>query len=233
MMRLRGMILCFLLGCVMPLAHTLEPKSAAVEQAGLEAAAEHSVNAFHAALLSALRSDAPFATRLAILEPQVQAHFNLATIARLSLGTTWRGLNAAEQEQFRLALKDLISATYADRFADYSGQSFELVGVNPGRRGPVVRTQLVRQSGAPVRLDYHFRDGQIYNVVADGVSDLSLRRADYNSIVKQQGFAALLAHILDQYRALANSEPEERKAQTEELISKSAMEQKANGEARE
>jgi hypothetical protein len=29
------------------------------------------------------------------------------------------------------------------------------------------------------------------------VSDLSLRRADYNSIVKQEGYDRLLAHIRD------------------------------------
>ena len=28
-----------------------------------------------------------------------------------------------------------------------------------------------------------------------GVSDLSLRRADYNSIVKKEGYASLLAHL--------------------------------------
>ncbi len=227
-MRLRGLIFCLFLGCIMPLAQALEPKSGTVAQADLEAAAEQSVNAFHAALLSALRSGAPFAARLALVEPQVQAHFNLATIARLSLGATWRGLNTTEREQFRLALKDLIAATYADRFAEDSGQRFELIGVDPGRRGPVVRTQLVRSSGAPVRLDYHFRDGQIYNVVADGVSDLSLRRADYNSIVKQQGFTALLAHILEQYRSLADTVAVEPQAQTEDLIWKSATEQTAN-----
>lgn len=233
MIQLRGMVLCLFVGCGMPLAQALEPESAAVEQVELEAAAQQSVDAFHAALESALRSGAPFTTRLALVEPQVQAHFNLTTIARLSLGATWRNLNATEREQFSLALKDLIAATYADRFANDSGQRFEFIGVNPGRRGPVVRTQLVRQSGAPVRLDYHFRDGQIYNVVADGVSDLSLRRADYNSIVKQQSFAALLVHILEQYRSLADTEPEERQAQTEDLISNPAKEQSANEQERE
>ena len=35
----------------------------------------------------------------------------------------------------------------------------------------------------------------VYNLVADGVSDLSLRRADYNSIIKEKGYDALLRHI--------------------------------------
>ena len=59
----------------------------------------------------------------------------------------------------------------------------------------MVKTELVRSSGDKVTLDYYFRDAGVFNVVADGVSDLSLRRADYNSIVKSDGYAALLEHL--------------------------------------
>ena len=63
------------------------------------------------------------------------------------------------------------------------------------RTGDVVRTRLLREAEADVTLDYFLRAGRVFNVVADGVSDLSLRRADYSSIIKTEGFAALLTHI--------------------------------------
>ncbi|MFZ8890496.1 MAG: ABC transporter substrate-binding protein, partial [Pseudomonadales bacterium] len=59
----------------------------------------------------------------------------------------------------------------------------------------VVYTTLERPGNSSVSLNYFLRDGGIFNVVADGVSDLSLRRADYNSIVKKEGYASLLAHL--------------------------------------
>jgi phospholipid transport system substrate-binding protein len=59
----------------------------------------------------------------------------------------------------------------------------------------VVRTELERSNGERVSLDYYFRGGQVFNVVADGVSDLSLRRADYNGVIKSQGYERLLSHI--------------------------------------
>ena len=37
--------------------------------------------------------------------------------------------------------------------------------------------------------------GRVFNVVADGVSDLSLRRADYNSIIKREGYDALIQQV--------------------------------------
>jgi len=38
-------------------------------------------------------------------------------------------------------------------------------------------------------------DGRIFNVIADGVSDLSLRRADYNSIIKNEGYVQLTVYV--------------------------------------
>ncbi|MCZ6708912.1 MAG: ABC transporter substrate-binding protein, partial [Gammaproteobacteria bacterium] len=61
--------------------------------------------------------------------------------------------------------------------------------------GWVVKTELEKSDGERVNLDYYFRGGKVFNVVADGVSDLSLRRADYNSIIKTEGYDRLLSHI--------------------------------------
>ena len=58
-----------------------------------------------------------------------------------------------------------------------------------------MKTEMVRANKEIVRLDYYFLNGGVFNVVADGVSDLSLRRADYNSIIKSEGFLALLSHL--------------------------------------
>ena len=63
----------------------------------------------------------------------------------------------------------------------------------------MVKTQLVRANGERVNLDYYFNAGSVFNVVADGVSDLSLRRADYNSIIKQEGYDALIRDIEEKH----------------------------------
>ena len=60
-----------------------------------------------------------------------------------------------------------------------------------------IKLFLADSSAHPDNLDYYFRGDRVFNVVADGVSDLSLRRADYNSIVKEEGYDRLLAHIRD------------------------------------
>ena len=63
----------------------------------------------------------------------------------------------------------------------------------------LVRTELIKSNGEAVKLDYVLRQTAghwlIINVIADGVSDLALKRADYTAILKDQGFDALIATL--------------------------------------
>ena len=156
--------------------------------------ARHSINAFHAALIQAMRSP-DYAARETALQPVIEASFDITRIAGISVGRTWRDLTDAQQAEFVSLLRELVVATYADRFDGYSGQQFVTDEVRSVRTGHVVRTRLIRETEADVMLDYFLRAGRVFNVVADGVSDLSLRRADYSSIIKSEGFSALLTHI--------------------------------------
>lgn len=69
-----------------------------------------------------------------------------------------------------------------------------------------VRTRLVRPGDEAVQLDYVLQEEagrwRIVNVVANGVSDLSLKRADYGSIMKKQGFDLLVEKLEAQVAAL-------------------------------
>ena len=153
------------------------------------------VEEFHTALVAMMKSTAPPDARALTLEEVVDTLFDVATISRISLGRTWPTLDSAAKAQFASRLRRLITVTYVDRFGDFNNQEFATVGVQEAPRGWVVKTELTRANGGIVPLDYYFREDKVYNVVADGVSDLSLRRADYSSIIKEQGYEGLLAHI--------------------------------------
>ena len=175
------------------LAGTISAASAPEEAAPEQVVAQ--VAGFHQQLLAAMQAGADFAARSALLEPVVGNFFDFPTICRISLGRTWRQLDEAGQRQFCELLEELVVATYASRFERYSGQSFRTLSSAPAARGWVVKTELLRASGERVTLDYYFRAAGAFNVVADGVSDLSLRRADYSSIIKTDGYEGLLASL--------------------------------------
>ncbi|MCZ0944954.1 MAG: ABC transporter substrate-binding protein [Gammaproteobacteria bacterium] len=153
-----------------------------------------SVERFHAVLIEAMQTEG-FGQRKTLLDPAVAEFFDLGTVARISLGPTWRSLAEERRAAFVALMQRLIIATYADRFDSYSGQSFVQVETVAASTGPVVKTVLNRTNDEPVNLDYYFRSGKAFNVVADGVSDLSLRRADYAGIIRESGFDGLVADI--------------------------------------
>ena len=156
--------------------------------------AQARVEAFHATLLEAMQVPL-YADREALLAEPVLNMFDMPRIASVSLGRTWRSLDDMQKNRFLDLLGTLVVATYADRFDSFSGQSFVTREVREARRGMVVQTELHKSDGDMVSLDYFLTAGKIFNVVADGVSDVSLRRADYNSIIKQHGYEALLTHL--------------------------------------
>lgn len=178
--------------CALGVAVAALPASAGAQD-GAEAAAA-SVDRFHNTLVEVMQAGA-FAVRLKLLEPAVAEFFDAASIARISVGASWRGLAEEQRTAFIALLGRLIVATYADRFDGYSGQRFQRVDAVAASTGVVIRSQLIRSNGQPVNLDYYFRGDKVFNVVADGVSDLSLRRADYAGIIRKQGFAALVLYI--------------------------------------
>jgi len=187
--RSRHRLACCLVGGLIGLAAPLAWAEAAVDQTLAD-----SVDRFHAVLLDAMQT-AGFAQRVALLEPAVADFFDLGTVARISLGPTWRSLAEERRSAFAALMRRLITATYADRFDSYSGQSFAQVETVAASTGPVVKTVLNRTNDEPVNLDYYFRNDKAFNVVADGVSDLSLRRADYAGIIRATGYDGLVAEI--------------------------------------
>ena len=161
----------------------------AAEDPGLQ------VDALHAVLVKAMKHGGTIAERIALVDDQVFALFDFETIARISVGREWTKMQAADQTRLVDLLRRLSVATYADRFDKFEGQRFERQGVQTSKSGSVVKTVIVRSNGERVSLHYYFRAGKIFNVVADGVSDLALRRSDYGSILKREGLAALFKHV--------------------------------------
>jgi len=98
--------------------------------------------------------------------------------------------------------------TYADRFHG-GGDPLRFVvdREQPSRGGAlVVRSRLLRDGEGDVSLDYVLQDSagrwRIVNVLAQGVSDLSLKRAQYAAVIRDEGVDALLARLEERLAAL-------------------------------
>lgn len=148
--------------------------------------------------------------RFSAIEPVVSQTFDFPAIGRIVMGKYWTGLAEQEQKGFLETFAKLSAATYAARFDGYDGESFRTVSdEKQNENNALVKTELVKGNGETVSLNYQLRtdtDGKwrILNVVADGISDLSLKRAEYASIMSSDGYPALMAKLnakIAQYEA--------------------------------
>ena len=72
--------------------------------------------------------------RFTQLEPVIRRSFDIASMARLSVGPSWAGLTEAQRQQMTESYGRYISAIYADRFDSYAGQKLEGLASRPRQR---------------------------------------------------------------------------------------------------
>jgi phospholipid transport system substrate-binding protein len=171
---------------------------------------EATVATLHQGLIDAAAKNpkAGVEERYRALEPLIVATHDLAYIAEFALRKQWPDLSAADRERFVAAFRRLSVMTYASRFAKVSPQTFKPPGAPTvtGDRARVVAA-IERQGAADVTLEYLLQrepDGwRIINIIADGVSDLALKRAEYQRILGAGSLDTLIAELEQQTKRLA------------------------------
>ena len=94
--------------------------------------------------------------------------------------------------------------TYAARFGNVAADAFRPIEAGaPDANGRVQVTTAIKRNGQPdVSFEYLLQqDGaswKIINIVADGVSDLALKRAEYQRVFTSGGVEGLIAELEQQ-----------------------------------
>jgi phospholipid transport system substrate-binding protein len=130
----------------------------------------------------------------------VQRAHDLQYIARVTIRRQWDALTADERQRFLAAFERLSVMTYASRFASVSADTFALFESEDAGSGRVlVHAAIVRSSGGDIPLDYLLQNSdrgwRIINILADQVSDLALKRAEYQRILSAGSIDDLIAEI--------------------------------------
>jgi phospholipid transport system substrate-binding protein len=174
-----------------------------------ESAPAEVVARLQAALLSAMKdgATAEYAERRDHLRPVITSTHDLDFVAHTVLRRYWKQLDDTERSRFTATFRELCVGTYADKFDSFTGQRFEPGAERKLKRGSMlVQTKLYRPDKDAVQLDYVLIKPDdrwlIVNVVADGVSDLAVKRAEYGSIMEKDGFEELLARLEEKIASL-------------------------------
>lgn len=174
---------------------------------------EDVVRTLQTALLAAMQEAETlgYQGRYERLKPVVLMSHDIPFVARLAVGKFWKTFTEEQRMRFVEAFQELSIAMYAGRFDGYSGEQFRIVSQRPLPRGKMlVETRFIKSDGQQLQFNYLLRPvdkgWRIINITVDGVSDLALKRAEYTTLVKTEGFEALLQKMRSQIKKYANGE---------------------------
>ena len=118
--------------------------------------------------------------------------FDVKRIGRFVLGRYSRKMDPAMVEEYQSLFEDLIVATYAARFAEYSGQSFVIkrIAKPKGRRDSIVLSEIKPADGGPaIRIDWQVRlagdDYKIVDIRVEGVSMSITQREEFTTVIRK------------------------------------------------
>jgi len=176
------------------------------------ASAKQVVESFQTELINVMKNGQKlgFAGRYDKLYDPVSNSHDLIKIARIVIGKEWEKLSEDQQKKLVDVFSRLSVASYAHNFKDYSGESFTFESEEETTRGGVVvHSRLTIPDDKPVKFDYMLKEKgnswRIINIIANGVSDLALKRSEYTTILQREGFDALISKIsekIDNYSKL-------------------------------
>jgi len=161
--------------------------------------------------LRSLSEQSPHATvdeRYKALEPLIVATHDLPYIAEFALRRQWPQIAEADRARFIAAFQRLSVMTYAARFVNVGPNTFRPIA--PGAAADAGRMQVttaVTRAGQPdVSFEYLLQQGgggwRIVNIVADGVSDLALKRAEYQRVLAGGTLDTLIKELESQTERL-------------------------------
>ena len=122
--------------------------------------------------------------------------FDVDAMAQFAAGRHWRQAAPVERAEYRKLFENYVAAMYADKFADYSGQTFEIARERSLEDGAsAVEAAIVSPQKPPVRLDFRVRRSngtfRIFDVYLAGLSLLITKRDEFAAILARHGMSGL------------------------------------------
>ena len=184
-------------------AHSEAPVSPPAAVAPAASSPVPVIEAFHAGLLQIMKDARTlgFQGRIDALEPLMAKTFDLDFMASKTVGRHWATLSAPDKQRWAETFTRFTTANYAGRFTGFTGEEFVTLGVEEAASNTrLVRTKIVVPGDEDVELNYRVlqKDGswRVVDVYLNGkVSELALRRSEYASALKRDGFEQLVASV--------------------------------------
>ncbi len=143
----------------------------------------------------------PAAERRRRLIETVAGRFDFTDMARSSLGFHWKELTSKQQADFVQMYTSFMENAYLNKLDSYAGQKIEFRNSIPtGTDDVLVKTIITDPSGRPpIEVNYQTKrvdnDWKVYDVVIDNISITANYRNQFNRVINNQGYDALVGQM--------------------------------------
>lgn len=133
------------------------------------------------------------------LKKAIGSIFDYGEMAQRSLATHWKERSPAEKKEFVSLFETLLENSYAGKIESYHNE--KIVYLKESVDGPYVevKSKVIVPKGDEYTLDYRLtqKGGKwmVYDVVIEGVSLVSNYRGQFNRIINNQGYPALVKKL--------------------------------------
>lgn len=139
----------------------------------------------------------PEQERKAKVREVVLQRFNFEEMAKRSLGRHWPKRTPEEQQEFLQLFTDLIEKSYIDKIEQSEGkETIKYTEETIENDNASVRTTIVKERDQNIGVEYRLvkrnGDWKVYDVVIERVSLVSNYRTQFNKILLQESYEALI-----------------------------------------
>jgi phospholipid transport system substrate-binding protein len=136
-------------------------------------------------------------------------HFDTAYAAQLVLGTHWKDASEDQRKRFVNGFYHSLLNNYGEALIDFTADRMKVLPYNgnPGAKFATVRTQIRKNDGSTVQVNYSLHQTpqgwMAWDVNIEGISYVKSFRDDFGAEIDQKGLDSLLQRLEKQ----ANSKP--------------------------
>jgi phospholipid transport system substrate-binding protein len=125
--------------------------------------------------------------------------FDVDAMAQFAAGNYWRRADDRQKQEYVKLFADYVATLYANKFADYAGQSFKVVSERASGDAVAVEGVIVQGTQAPLRFDFRLRRAEagfkIVDVYVEGMSLLITKRDEFMTVLAREGMDGLLQRL--------------------------------------
>lgn len=140
----------------------------------------------------------------ALVDRYLLPHFDVDYAAQLVLGKHWRTATPAQRKRFIDAFYQSLMRNYGNAIVEFSANRLKILPFkgDPASRKATVRTEVTRDNGTPVPVNYSMRatpaGWKAWDVTIEGISYVKNYRTDFGAEVAEKGIDAVIQRLESQ-----------------------------------